>query len=96
MTENPSLSVIQQALKTEKRRKTSLKKSHTKELAAKQRKDNNVTPTRSAKNFSPIMQYGKYSGVQNAASPKHLRVTNRPQPGPMMPPNTILQTLQAQ
>ena len=65
-------------------------------MAAKARKEGNMTPTRSAKNFSPIMQYGKYAGVQNAASPKHLRVTNRQQPGPVMPPNTILQTLQAQ
>ena len=62
MTENPSLSVIQQAVKSDKRRKTSLKKSNTKELTAKQRKESNMTPTRSAKNFSPIMQYGKYFG----------------------------------
>ena len=35
MTENPSLSVIQQAVKAEKRRKTSLKKSSTKEMTVK-------------------------------------------------------------
>ena len=77
MTENPSLSTIQQTIKTEKRRKTSNKKNHSKEINKGQRKESNMTPTRSAKNFSPIMHYGKYCGIQNAASPKHLRVTNR-------------------
>lgn len=44
-------------------------------MTAKSRKEGNMTPTRCVKNFSPIMQYGKYSGLQNAASPKHLRGT---------------------
>lgn len=50
-----------------------------------------MTPTRNAKNFSPIMHYGKHNNMQqNSGSPKDIRVTNRTQPGTVHPVNTIL------
>lgn len=77
LTDNPSLTLIQEANKKEKRKKASIRKNQTKETSAQHRKESNMTPTRGIKNFSPILHFGKYPNAPNAASPTYLGKQNR-------------------